>query len=69
MLFDVATFVTSLQDWANKTYPPWAHGPGYVISLDIALFVVKGHQKDFLKVNATPSSSCRVERSFQKFLS
>lgn len=39
----------STKDWANKTYPPWAHGPGYVISLDIALFVVKGHQKDFLK--------------------
>lgn len=36
-------------DWGNSTYPPWAHGPGYILSQDLAHFVVKGHQKNILK--------------------
>ncbi|CAK8563846.1 unnamed protein product [Lathyrus sativus] len=32
-------------EWPHDTYPPWAHGPGYVISRDIAKFVVFGHQE------------------------
>ncbi|XP_058757384.1 hydroxyproline O-galactosyltransferase GALT3 isoform X2 [Vicia villosa] len=32
-------------EWPYDTYPPWAHGPGYVISRDIAKFVVFGHQE------------------------
>jgi hypothetical protein len=31
-------------------YPPWAHGPGYIISRDIAKFVVRGHQELTLQV-------------------
>lgn len=42
-----------LQEWESSTYPPWAHGPGYVFSTDIAKFVVEGHQKDILKVTYT----------------
>lgn len=45
--------VSLLQEWESSTYPPWAHGPGYVFSRDIAKFVVEGHQKDILKVTYT----------------
>ncbi|CAH2054821.1 unnamed protein product [Thlaspi arvense] len=31
--------------WRLDSYPPWAHGPGYIISQDIAKFVVKGHRQ------------------------
>lgn len=44
------TFVTCLQEWGSDIYPPWAHGPGYILSQDIAHFVVEGHQKNLLKV-------------------
>lgn len=40
----------SLQEWPHASYPPWAHGPGYVISRDIAKFIVRGHQGRDLKV-------------------
>ncbi|KAK7363428.1 hypothetical protein VNO77_05571 [Canavalia gladiata] len=35
----------SEKEWPHDTYPPWAHGPGYVISRDIAKFIVHGHQE------------------------
>ncbi|XP_051130032.1 hydroxyproline O-galactosyltransferase GALT3 [Andrographis paniculata] len=35
----------SEEEWPRSSYPPWAHGPGYVISQDIARFIVKGHQE------------------------
>ncbi|XP_023540320.1 hydroxyproline O-galactosyltransferase GALT3 [Cucurbita pepo subsp. pepo] len=40
----------SMEEWPNATYPPWAHGPGYVISRDIAKFIVRGHQSRALKL-------------------
>lgn len=56
-----------MQDWGNNIYPPWAHGPGYVLTSDIAHFVVEGHRKNFLKVHffiglhiASPSNPCLV---------
>lgn len=36
-------------EWPHDSYPPWAHGPGYIISIDIAKFVVKGHEEGELK--------------------
>ncbi|KAK6146259.1 hypothetical protein DH2020_020128 [Rehmannia glutinosa] len=33
------------QEWPHSSYPPWAHGPGYIISQDIARFIVEGHQE------------------------
>ncbi|KAI3459180.1 hypothetical protein Pfo_015843 [Paulownia fortunei] len=33
------------EEWPHSSYPPWAHGPGYIISQDIARFIVQGHQK------------------------
>uniref|UniRef100_A0A1J3H486 Putative beta-1,3-galactosyltransferase 16 n=1 Tax=Noccaea caerulescens TaxID=107243 RepID=A0A1J3H486_NOCCA len=38
------------EEWPLESYPPWAHGPGYVISQDIAKFVVKGHRQRDLKL-------------------
>ncbi|MQM11742.1 hypothetical protein Taro_044652 [Colocasia esculenta] len=35
----------STEEWPHAQYPPWAHGPGYIISRDIAKFVVHGHQE------------------------
>ena len=39
-----------MQEWPFDMYPPWAHGPGYIISRDIAKFVVLGHQELTLQV-------------------
>ncbi|EYU28765.1 hypothetical protein MIMGU_mgv1a023955mg [Erythranthe guttata] len=39
----------SPEEWAEDKYPPWAHGPGYVVSNDIARTVSKKHRKGRLK--------------------
>ncbi|KAB1213787.1 putative beta-1,3-galactosyltransferase 16 [Morella rubra] len=38
------------EEWPHPSYPPWAHGPGYIISRDIAKFIVSGHQERSLKL-------------------
>ncbi|XP_060212848.1 hydroxyproline O-galactosyltransferase GALT3 [Lycium barbarum] len=35
----------SPEEYPPPSYPPWAHGPGYIISRDIAKFIVQGHQE------------------------
>ncbi|KAJ6720903.1 BETA-13-N-ACETYLGLUCOSAMINYLTRANSFERASE [Salix viminalis] len=40
----------SNEEWPHDAYPPWAHGPGYIISRDIAKFIVRGHQERDLKL-------------------
>ncbi|XP_058076945.1 hydroxyproline O-galactosyltransferase GALT3-like isoform X1 [Magnolia sinica] len=40
----------SEKEWPHASYPPWAHGPGYIISRDIAKFIVQGHQERNLKL-------------------
>ncbi|KAH9684007.1 Hydroxyproline O-galactosyltransferase GALT3 [Citrus sinensis] len=40
----------SNEEWPHSSYPPWAHGPGYIISRDIAKFIVQGHQERDLKL-------------------
>ncbi|KAA8529420.1 hypothetical protein F0562_033781 [Nyssa sinensis] len=40
----------SPEEWPKETYPPWAHGPGYVVSRDIAKAVYKRHKKGRLKM-------------------
>ncbi|KAI3717656.1 hypothetical protein L1987_69413 [Smallanthus sonchifolius] len=40
----------STEEWPKDSYPPWAHGPGYVVSRDIAKFIVRGHQERNLKL-------------------
>ncbi|KAG0473392.1 hypothetical protein HPP92_014745 [Vanilla planifolia] len=38
------------EEWPHDSYPPWAHGPGYIISRDIAKFVTKGHAEGKLQL-------------------
>nr|XP_029118836.1 hydroxyproline O-galactosyltransferase GALT3 isoform X3 [Elaeis guineensis] len=41
----------SQEEWPHDKYPPWAHGPGYIISRDIAKFIARGHQERNLQVS------------------
>ncbi|XP_024518666.1 beta-1,3-galactosyltransferase GALT1 [Selaginella moellendorffii] len=38
------------EEWPLPRYPPWAHGPGYIFSRDIARFVVKRNEEMRLKL-------------------
>ncbi|MBA0827856.1 hypothetical protein Goarm_012600, partial [Gossypium armourianum] len=38
------------EEWPHSSYPPWAHGPGYIISRDVAKFIVQGHKERELKL-------------------
>ncbi|KAL4308780.1 hypothetical protein GQ457_01G029850 [Hibiscus cannabinus] len=38
------------EEWPHSSYPPWAHGPGYIISRDVAKFIVQKHQERELKL-------------------
>ncbi|XP_044498380.1 hydroxyproline O-galactosyltransferase GALT3 [Mangifera indica] len=40
----------SKEEWPHAAYPPWAHGPGYIISRDIAKFIVQGHHERNLRL-------------------
>ncbi|RWW31757.1 hypothetical protein GW17_00003607 [Ensete ventricosum] len=40
----------SPKEWPDEKYPPWAHGPGYVVSYDIAKAVYKQHKEGQLKM-------------------
>ncbi|XP_074295870.1 beta-1,3-galactosyltransferase GALT1-like [Silene latifolia] len=40
----------STEEWLEETYPPWAHGPGYVVSHDIANAIAKRHYNGDLKM-------------------
>uniref|UniRef100_A0A0D3GEI0 Galectin domain-containing protein n=1 Tax=Oryza barthii TaxID=65489 RepID=A0A0D3GEI0_9ORYZ len=37
------------QEWPEESYPPWAHGPGYIVSQDIAKEVYRKHKRGELK--------------------
>lgn len=38
------------EEWSEDTYPPWAHGPGYVVTNDIATTIYRRHKKGRLKM-------------------
>ncbi|KAL4382956.1 hypothetical protein GQ457_15G004880 [Hibiscus cannabinus] len=40
----------SPEEWSEERYPPWAHGPGYVVSHDIAKAVYKRFNEVRLKM-------------------
>ncbi|KAI4314154.1 hypothetical protein L6164_027089 [Bauhinia variegata] len=40
----------SPEEWRDSTYPPWAHGPGYVVSNDIARTVYRKYKEGNLKM-------------------
>lgn len=33
------------EEWPHSSYPPWPHGPGYIISRDVAKFIVQRHRR------------------------
>jgi len=44
-------FINS-QEWAEEEYPTYANGPGYIISSDIAQFIVSNFEEHKLKVRS-----------------
>ncbi|WVZ74898.1 hypothetical protein U9M48_023014 [Paspalum notatum var. saurae] len=40
----------SLEEWPEEKYPPWAHGPGYVVSQDIARAINTWYKASRLKM-------------------
>ena len=45
------------QEWPEEDYPPYANGPGYVLSSDIAHFIVSEFEKRKLRVSLSLSLS------------
>ncbi|KAJ6749455.1 hypothetical protein OIU85_000128 [Salix viminalis] len=43
-------WAVTFEEWPEAVYPPYANGPGYVISTDIAKFVVAQHGKQSLRL-------------------
>ena len=42
-----------LQEWPEAVYPPYANGPGYVLSIDIARDIASRHANHSLRVRFT----------------
>ncbi|KAG6534862.1 hypothetical protein ZIOFF_008768 [Zingiber officinale] len=40
----------SPEEWPEENYPTWAHGPGYIVSCDIAKAVYKQYREGHLKM-------------------
>lgn len=45
-----------LQEWPEENYPSYANGPGYVVSSDIAQFIISDFEKHKLRVSIFNSS-------------
>nr|XP_045089499.1 hydroxyproline O-galactosyltransferase GALT4 [Aegilops tauschii subsp. strangulata] len=43
-------FPAALQEWEEEVYPPYANGPGYVISSDIAEYIVSEFDNQKLRL-------------------
>ncbi|XP_073266307.1 hydroxyproline O-galactosyltransferase GALT2 [Populus alba] len=43
-------WAVTFEEWPEEVYPPYANGPGYVISTDIAKFVIAQHGKRSLRL-------------------
>ena len=48
------------QEWRSEVYPPYANGPGYVLSSDIAQFIVSEFDKHTLKVKSAHLNSLKT---------
>ncbi|KAL3585050.1 hypothetical protein D5086_011917 [Populus alba] len=44
-------WAVTFEEWPEEVYPPYANGPGYVISTDIAKFVIAQHGKRSLRLH------------------
>lgn len=45
-----------LQEWPEEVYPPYANGPGYILSSDIAEYVASKFKEHKLRVSKLPTS-------------
>ncbi|KAK9085919.1 hypothetical protein Sjap_026330 [Stephania japonica] len=43
-------WAVTYEEWPEEVYPPYANGPGYVISIDVARFVVSQHANQSLRL-------------------
>ncbi|PIN03088.1 Galactosyltransferase [Handroanthus impetiginosus] len=43
-------WAVSYEEWPEEIYPPYANGPGYIISCDIANFIVSRHKSHSLRL-------------------
>ncbi|KAL6567276.1 Hydroxyproline O-galactosyltransferase galt2 [Orobanche gracilis] len=43
-------WAVSYEEWPEEIYPPYANGPGYIISSDIAKFIVAQHESHSLRL-------------------
>lgn len=39
------------QEWPEEVYPPYANGPGYIVSSDIAEYVASKFEENKLRVS------------------
>lgn len=44
------SFPCGLQEWPEDYYPPYANGPAYIVSSDIAQFIISEFEKNKLEV-------------------
>lgn len=52
-----------MQEWPEEHYPPYANGPGYIVSSDIAQYIVSDFETHKLRVSliCLKSISCHWE--------
>lgn len=43
-------WAVTYEEWPEEVYPPYANGPGYIVSSDIANFIVSGFEKQKLRL-------------------
>ncbi|KAJ7271278.1 hypothetical protein O6H91_Y396200 [Diphasiastrum complanatum] len=43
-------WAVTYEEWPEEEYPPYANGPGYIISVDLAKFVVSLYKEDTLRL-------------------
>ncbi|XP_027123825.1 hydroxyproline O-galactosyltransferase GALT6-like isoform X1 [Coffea arabica] len=43
-------WAVTYEEWPEEVYPPYANGPGYILSSDIANFIVSGFEKQKLRL-------------------
>ncbi|KAL4559247.1 hypothetical protein LXL04_031382 [Taraxacum kok-saghyz] len=43
-------WAVTYEEWPEEDYPPYANGPGYILSSDIAEFIASGFEKHTLKL-------------------
>lgn len=46
----VGKWAVTFEEWPEEDYPPYANGPGYIITRDIATFIVSEHKNNTLRL-------------------